>query len=102
MAMIERAKNVEARYDGNLDMWYFDVPFAVSSKMMRGVRDFVLRVNVDRARSLPPGDRKDFVTRGIEALKKNRIKQRIAKKGEHVLFQATEGTGKIYSIGGSN
>lgn len=77
-------------YDHAKDWWYLDTDESLPAHALRSAVDYCLRINEDRWRSTPPGDRKELFARGLNALKMGRVSVRIAKKrGDINLFTAT-------------
>ncbi len=92
-------KPLTAHYDTTDDQWVIDVPFALPGAAIVAAMKYVASVNRDRLRTLPPGDRKDFTARGLAALSAKRWVQRIAKKGDHLIFAAPYTPSKTISLG---
>ncbi|GEM_PF-6396286 len=57
--------------------WVLDVPTVIAQAQLRRVAQWALPRQIERWRSLPPGDRKDELGRAIEQLKQMRITQRL-------------------------
>lgn len=78
------------RYDLAQDCWFLDVDEGLPQSAVNAATAYCLKINEDRWRSFPPGDRKDLMARGLAALRAGNVKVRIAKKrGDITLFQAT-------------
>jgi hypothetical protein len=91
-------KPLAAQYDQAADQWIVDVPFALPGAAVRAAMGFVEKVNRQRFSALSAGDRKDMLTRGLAALKAGRWVQRIAKKGDHLIFAAPYAPTKTISF----
>lgn len=66
--------------------------------------EFLLRVQEQRRVGLGPGDQRDDLDASVEALKAGRVRQWAAGsdmdgRGEIEVYRATQGTGKIISLG---
>lgn len=66
--------------------------------------EFLLKVQAERRRGLPPGDTRDDLDASVRALMAGNVKQWAAGpgmdgRGEIETFRATQGTGKIISLG---
>lgn len=85
--MITRASDVRLRWVG--DGWWLDVPTALSADQIRRIAAWALPRQVDRWRSLPPGEKKDECRRTIDALKSGLIQQRIVNM-DGTVFTSTE------------
>jgi hypothetical protein len=73
--------------------WILDVPVYLPETALPGVMRWALPRQVDRWRSLPPGDRKDELGGAIALLKAGKITQKIVGargdgKGDIVVLQA--------------
>lgn len=86
--------------------WLLDVPAPLSNLALQRVIEWALPRQVDRFRSLPPGDKKDELKGAIEALQAGRVQQRVVGprgdgKGDIPLFQAQrpDEARKIISVG---
>lgn len=63
-------------WDAN-EGWILDVPFPLTRKMLEHVAKWAFKVQLDRWRALPHGDRRDELGRALHLLKEGKIKQRI-------------------------
>jgi hypothetical protein len=81
-------KNVPVRYDQERG-WICQTQMSLPKNRMFLVEQYVLKVQEDRARCLPPGDRRDHVLAAIERLKTEGIIQEpVTNHQEFVAFQA--------------
>lgn len=73
--------------------WVLDVPTAITNEQLHRVARWAAPRQIERWRSLPPGDRKDELARAIELLKQGKIAQRlIDDDGDGIMipFASTE------------
>lgn len=85
-------KDLACTYHSDTDTWRVRVPFALSDEAIERVRVWLLGVQVDRDRGLPPGDKKDLLKRAIFALEQRKIVQIHVGTGDIVVYQSTERT----------
>ncbi|HEV8642073.1 MAG TPA: hypothetical protein VGV13_13315 [Methylomirabilota bacterium] len=73
--------------------WLLDVPVTLGREQLRRIAAWALPKQIDRYRSLPPGDRKDDLGRAIERLGRSEIRQRLVDHdgdGVAIPFASTE------------
>lgn len=92
---------LNAWYDAAQDRWLVESPAPLSDAMLAACRDYLYRVHHDRYRGMMPGDKKDYVKKALLALRANRIVRKVNSDGDIVLFQSTQGTGKVISLPGA-
>jgi hypothetical protein len=85
-------KDIPATYDIVRDMWILDVKTVLSLDMVEKARQFIYKVNLDRRKSMFPGDKREMMDKALRALEAKRIEQRLSGKGDQDLFKATERT----------
>lgn len=86
---------IPAHYDVENDRWIFDFPFGVPVSVLETAATYVYNVRKQQYTTLPPGDRKEFLGRGLTALKEGRFVQRVATKGDAAIVRPLASTGKI-------
>jgi len=69
-------------------VWHVQIAHAIDPRMAKNIIDFLRPIQVQRWRSLPPGDLKDDCERSIKALDECKIEQVFVGNGEKVLFDA--------------
>lgn len=97
-------KDLRTKWLGDAEGWVVFAPVALTVGQLRRVATLVEPMQVDRYRSLPPGERKDECKRSIEALRAGRVRC-IAQNREGVVFTSTERTQPeraIFIMGGLN
>lgn len=93
-------------YSGDPEVgWYLDVPFALPRSALQRAVEYVLPKQIDRWRSLPHGDMRDDLAKGIRALQAGKIEQRVVGargdgSGDIVAFEAKQGRQRLYSFPG--
>lgn len=95
-----KQKPIPARYDQALDRWFFELPHGVPQSALDAIARSTFRINKDRWLAAT-GSKKEFIGRALKALEEGRYVGRLSGKGDRVLFESTEGTGKIFSFGGN-
>ncbi len=93
-------KNILSHYDKQNDRWIFDLPHGVAQSVLKGLADYVYKINKDRW-LCASGETKERIGFALRALEQGRYIGRLTGKGDQELFKATQGTGKIISIGES-
>ena len=84
--------------------WYLRTETPVPEWAVKRCIDFMLKVQAARRLGLMPGDTRDDLDASVKALQENRVWQWAAGaqmdgSGEIEVFRATQGTGKIISLG---
>jgi len=86
--------------------WLLDVPVAQPPHIIQRVIDWSVPKQVDRLRALPPGEKKEELTKAIQLLQAGQLKQRLVGfcgdgKGDLVMFEAQRphDDRKIISVG---
>lgn len=59
-----------------------DTPVGLSQAQMDAACKYVAGIYSLKFKSLPPGDRKDTVAKGLKALKENRVTQRVVGRND--------------------
>lgn len=86
--------------------WVLDVPHALPAQTLARIAKWALPHQLDRLRSLPPGDRYDALSDACKLLQQGKIIQRVVGQrgnslGDIVGFQATKATStKLISLPG--
>lgn len=57
--------------------WIIETPVYLDDYQIKRIADFAFKVQVERLRGLPPGDRKEELKKSIIALKEKKISQRL-------------------------
>jgi hypothetical protein len=86
-------KSLQTFFDHENDRWVVVVPAgtpAFSKATMKGVTDYIYKINLDRWHSAAPGDRKERIGTALKALQEGRVVQHLTGKGDQVMFQSTE------------
>jgi hypothetical protein len=60
-----------------------DTPVGLNALQMRNACDFVKKVYMQKFESYPPGDRRDTVKKGLEALQDGRVAQRVVGRNDY-------------------
>ena len=94
-------RNYRLHWDAELG-WILDVDVLLSARQIDGVCHWAIPHQIKRWIALPLGAKKDELHRAIKLLEQRRVLQRLVHdaNGEASIFKATQGTGKIISIGG--
>lgn len=74
--------------------WVIEHDLPLSPREIQFAKEFTLKVQRDRLKTLPPGDRKEECARTIAALVMDRVTQNICKTGDIVLYDAWKSEGK--------
>jgi hypothetical protein len=87
-------KNIRLHWDAEKG-WLLDVPWGVSESMLRRVAEYAVPRQIDRWKSLPPGDKKEDLKLAIQKLQRFEIKQNIVGPrgdglGDLVLFSGSK------------
>lgn len=69
-------------------VWHVQLTHALSSQMVDNIIAYLRPIQLQRWRSLPPGDLKDDCLRSLRALDKRKIVQVFTGPGEKVLHDA--------------
>lgn len=80
--------------------WLVDSPTALSDNQLKRICLWAVPKQIDRWRSLPAGTKKDELELAIKDLQKFKLRALIVDDQETAVFQSTQSTGKIFSIGG--
>lgn len=98
-------RNLRLHWDAKQG-WLLDVPFALPAHSLKQVVSWALPRQVSRLRSLPPGEKKDELTRALKLLQAGEVQQNVVGdrgdgKGDLLLFSAPRDPEdrKIISIG---
>lgn len=93
--------NYRLHWDTDLG-WLLDVDVTLTRQQLARVCNWAIKHQIQRWNSLPLGPKKDELALAIQQLKQYKIQQIIieTKGGENLLFKSTQGTGKIFSVGG--
>lgn len=94
-------KNYRLHWDAK-EGWVVDTDIALSDFQLKKICDWATPRQVDRWRSLPPGEKKDELGKAIKLLQKGAIRQRVVydRDGVATAFKSNASTGKIISVGG--
>jgi len=100
--MISRQPAMEWR--PALDCWLLRTESPLPGWAVQRCVEFMLRVQSARRVGLGPGDTRDDLDASVVALREGRVRQWAAGpqmdgSGEIEVFRATQGTGKIISLG---
>jgi len=84
--------------------WFLRTESPISAWAVKRCTEFMLKVQAARRLALGPGDTRDDLDASVKALKEGRVEQWAAGpqmdgSGEIEVFRATQGTGKIISLG---
>lgn len=91
-------KELAIVFDAPTDSLRVMVPHAVSRRQMMAVAK--AGYDIDRARhAAASGDQRELLGRRLAAYEAGRVQQLVGKKGDVSLFTATQGTGRIISLG---
>jgi hypothetical protein len=84
--------------------WFLRTESPIPAWAVKRCTEFMLKVQAARRLALGPGDTRDDLDASVKALKEGRVEQWAAGpqmdgSGEIEVFRATQGTGKIISLG---
>jgi len=84
--------------------WFLRTESPMPVWAVKRCTEFMLKVQAARRLALGPGDTRDDLDASVKALKEGRVEQWAAGpqmdgSGEIEVFRATQGTGKIISLG---
>ena len=91
-------KELEIYYHAESDCLHVRVPHAITAQQLAVVAKAGHDIDVARASSAV-GDKRDILTKRVSAYRAGRVRQMVAKTGDAELFKATQGTGKIITMG---
>jgi hypothetical protein len=88
-------KNLRLHWDAEHG-WMLDVPFMLPDEVVRRVVRFSFPKQLDRFRSLPPGEKREQLKGALEKLQRFEVRQNIVGergdgKGEIILHSAMKG-----------
>lgn len=92
--------NTPAFWDGG--RWVVHSTFPLTAEQLGRVGAWLRRVQMQRRLGLPPGDRRDELDRTVRALDEGRIVCGLVPQSDgqtYTAYRATEGTGRVYSMG---
>lgn len=95
--------DVRMRWDAERG-WLVFAPVVLSTSQLSRIAQWAEPKQVDRYRSLPPGERKEECARAVQDLRDGRV-QCVIQNGDGVLFESTERTRpdrSIFVMGGEN
>lgn len=88
-------KNLRLHWDADHG-WIVDVPWAMPEEMLRQVARVALPRQLDRWRSLPPGEKKTELKEALVSLQRLEVRQNVVGargdgKGDIILHSASKG-----------
>lgn len=98
------SKSPAMEWRPTLGSWLLRTETPVPAWAVQRCVDFMLKVQAGRRLGLMPGDTRDDLDASVKALREGKVQQWAAGpqmdgSGEIEVFRATQGTGKIISIG---
>ena len=98
------AKQPAMEWRPAMNCWLLRTETPLPERAAKRCAQFMLRVQAARRIGLMPGDQRDDLDASVAALNEGRVKQWAAGasmdgSGEVEVFRATQGTGKIISLG---
>lgn len=84
--------------------WILDVPVALTEEQLHRVAKWAFEIQVQRWRSLMPGERKEEAARSLKALEQGKISQRLVDADNDGIITSFASTTRVkptfYSFGG--
>lgn len=84
--MITKSGATQVYWTG--EVWHVVISHAIDHAMMKNIIEFTRPIQVQRWRSLPPGDLKEDCARSIKALDDKKLVQVFVGPGEKVLHDS--------------
>lgn len=82
------------RFDAIADVWYLQTDFPLPDHALKSACRFVRKIQADRLRSTPEGDRRTLIAQSLAALDARKVKQELingrtrTSRGDLTLLEA--------------